>query len=408
MASPAARCAPPRRAPGLRLFVLGSGGVLFAADRQEIHALDAPGTLLWLGLESGAGPAELARLLAERSGCGARLALRRVEGALRAWTRRGWIRTGGAGEGRTDPPRPLRRPAAGRSPRPHSAPRTARGRVYRAHLLSTRFDLVVEGAAARARLLPALRHLERSRRGAGDVLVEVRRTGSRHAVVVDGVAVGSQIATDAIAPVVKLQLRLIAMDRHAYFMQIHAGAVLGSTGCWLLPGAPGRGKTTLTAALVRGGLAYLSDEVALLEPRTLGVRPVPLAFTVKPGAVESLVPLYPGLSKLAVHQREDGRRVRYLPPPAGSIAPDRPGGHPVAGLLFPRFEPGSAISLDPLDPLEALRRLLESCLSLPEALTTARVERLVRWMRGLAAFEVRMGPLEEAVSALGALLGARR
>ncbi|MEO9240184.1 MAG: hypothetical protein ABI418_19075, partial [Jatrophihabitantaceae bacterium] len=49
---------------------------------------------------------------------------------------------------------------------------------------------------------------------------------------------------------------------------IHAGVVLGRAGVLAFPGQSGLGKSTLTAALVRAGFGYLSDETLALQRRT--------------------------------------------------------------------------------------------------------------------------------------------
>lgn len=63
---------------------------------------------------------------------------------------------------------------------------------------------------------------------------------------------------------------------------IHAGVVaIGGRGI-ILVGHSGAGKTSTVATLVRKGAAYLSDEVALLDPATGTVAPFGLPMAVKP------------------------------------------------------------------------------------------------------------------------------
>lgn len=72
---------------------------------------------------------------------------------------------------------------------------------------------------------------------------------------------------------------------------IHAGAVAFAGRGMILVGQSGAGKTSTVAALVRKGAAYLSDEVALLDPVTGTVAPFVLPMAVKPwtrGAAGSL------------------------------------------------------------------------------------------------------------------------
>lgn len=55
---------------------------------------------------------------------------------------------------------------------------------------------------------------------------------------------------------------------------VHAGAVLGPKGAVLLPGGPGTGKSTLTAACGLMGMDYLTDEIVLFT-EDCRVRPFP-------------------------------------------------------------------------------------------------------------------------------------
>jgi hypothetical protein len=62
---------------------------------------------------------------------------------------------------------------------------------------------------------------------------------------------------------------------------VHAGAVeVAGRGCILI-GQSGAGKTSTVAALLLRGAAYLSDEVALLDPGTNGLVPFQLPMAIK-------------------------------------------------------------------------------------------------------------------------------
>lgn len=63
---------------------------------------------------------------------------------------------------------------------------------------------------------------------------------------------------------------------------IHAAAVEIQGRGYVLVGDPGAGKTSTAAALVRSGAGYLSDEVALLDPKTGNLHPFALPLAVKP------------------------------------------------------------------------------------------------------------------------------
>ena len=93
-----------------------------------------------------------------------------------------------------------------------------------------------------------------------------------------------------------------------HFLFIHAAAVEMEGRGYVLVGAPGAGKTSAAAVLVRHGAAYLSDEVALLDPKAGALYPFALPLAVKPWTAKATGPFPPARQVAA----EDG--VRYLFP----------------------------------------------------------------------------------------------
>ena len=262
-------------------------------------------------------------------------------------------------------------------------------------LLATRFSLRLTSAAQEARVHPALAHLEIEEPAEVDALLDVLEADGGHVLLEDLLPVGYCADLDQLTPLVTFRVRQTAINRHPYFLAIHAGVVSNGEHCILLPGASGRGKTTLTAALSRVGFRYFSDEFALLEETTLHVRPVPLSLTIKRGAVGPLTAYYPELDGLPTHLREDGRTVRYLSPAERPRDPER--SHAVRSIIFPHYDADAVTSLRPLSRPEALRRLLRECLVLPDLLDRAGVESLVRWIRTVDCFELPMSSLPDAV-----------
>lgn len=167
-----------------------------------------------------------------------------------------------------------------------------------------------------------------------------------------------------------------AGDRHCY---IHAGAVAVGTGAVLLPATSNAGKTTLTAALLRRGAAYLSDEYALiddagrvhpferslrfdavngvetLDPADLGApvsEPVPPRLIVlvayDPGApprlgervapAEALVALIDHTPSLAGAPEASLRRLRRVAEQAVTVRATRGDADQFAELLLSRFD----------------------------------------------------------------------
>lgn len=140
--------------------------------------------------------------------------------------------------------------------------------------------------------------------------------------------VRSGIAPAVAAATVVWHLNAIATASAAHLV-VHAGAVVGpSGGAVLLPGRSGAGKSTITAACVTAGLAYLSDELAALDPTTGRIVPYP-----RPLALEG--------ERLVASSALGGGPVAEPTPPAA--------------LVFPRYERDQQDLVEvPLDPGWAL------------------------------------------------------
>ena len=407
---------PIQPASDVALFVLESEGVFFSDPDQEIRAFNAPATWVWCGLEEGLSPDELADAYVQRFDTPRERAGRIVRDLLLDWRKRGYLR------GPTPQPRELRearaprrgiraplRVAAEPAPAGASPARPARRRgptrgsrlnpcatlARRYRLLDCGFWIRFETRLQESRIHPVLAHLQAE--GACDVELEVRQAGAGAMLLQGPVPTQRCASPEGLAPMVKAAIWEIAVNRHRYFMEIHAGVVSDGDSCVLLPGAPGSGKSTLTAALVASGYQYLSDEVALLQEHTLNVRPLPLALTVKAGSLPLLSQLYPGLRKLRTHIRQDDRVVRYLAPP-GRVMADPQRDQPVTRIVFPRV--AEETRLRRISRPDALQRLLRECLVLPEWLDADKVRRLVCWMRAVDCYDLSVSSLADAVSAI--------
>src|SRR5207253_1831862 len=126
---------------------------------------------------------------------------------------------------------------------------------------------------------------------------------------------------------------------------------------------PGSGKSSLTAALTQRGFRYFSDEVALVEPESFLVPPVPLAICVKSTGWDLMARYYANIANLPPHRRSDGKLVRYIAPP---MNPPGCSSLPVRYIIFPRFEVNAMTELAPLPRAEALGRVMEECLALSQ------------------------------------------
>lgn len=120
---------------------------------------------------------------------------------------------------------------------------------------------------------------------------------------------------------------------------MHAGAVAGSAGAWVVVGPKHAGKSTLLAGLANAGTPIVTDDVlvfgagaALAGPRCIDLRPDMKRF----GRGTSVRP-------------SDPRNRISLPPIAAE--------HPLAGLIHLEWSPAET-AIEPIHHRDALKRLL--------------------------------------------------
>jgi hypothetical protein len=221
----------------------------------------------------------------------------------------------------------------------------------------------------------------------------------RSYVYLDGAPTGFATRLYRLGPVVKDALWHRAVNAHDFLFNIHAGVVGAGDACVLLPAASGSGKSSLTAALLHSGFRYFSDEVALLEAGTFQVPAVPLALCVKSTGWDVIARYFPEISTLPIHERGDGKLVRYLARLAGRL-PIQQASAPVSHIIFPRYDKAGPTELKPIGRIEALRRLMDECLALRRRLDLGTVRDLVGWFAGIDCYALTFLSLDEAVSAI--------
>ncbi len=174
--------------------------------------------------------------------------------------------------------------------------------------------------------MPALTHLEVAADQVPDHVITVYGEGGRHHIFQDREA-GAQVKLiSQLAPYLKNQLVRTALERYDHILNLHAGVVSRDGALIALPAQSGDGKSTLVAGLIKRGYRYFSDELAPLARNSCEVIPVPLGICIKDTAFPTLQDYYPEIRDQPIHDRADGRRAVYLPPPKRRSPPAiRPG-----------------------------------------------------------------------------------
>ncbi len=385
-----------------------NSAVVFNETTQQLLSFDPLATYLWCRWEDGAETAELAGGLDTVAGRGGESAQEMVDRCLAMWRHHKLIGAvdGGSLNGAVPhrpPPREVRRGHSGR----RRVPPPGRGHVATGLRIGGENYRLCYGSRALAKTVrPLLAHLEQPIQGSAAAEFLLRADGGRFTLWQDGNIVEHCARADEVPPMVKFCLNVDLLERGAYSLAFHSAAVVRDGRALLLPAASGRGKSTLTAALLHDGWGYLSDDSVLLDdagepvrrPASCHIRGVGFDLCLKEKAWPILQPLYPAIDRLPIYRRGDGHRVRYLPP--RSRLPDAARAYPIEWIVFPHFQRGSECSLQPLAAAAALQRLLREAFAPSQRLSRAGFGMLARLVEEKHCYALTYDSLAAAAAAL--------
>jgi hypothetical protein len=378
-----------------RLFIIDDEGVVFSEGSQKMFALNTAATLIWCCIEEDKNITETALIVAEAARQSLETAESIVQNVIGDWRTLGLL--AGTGDGRKSALKRLVKDEV-RAELPHASdgePSYLRTRLYR--MLDSLIAISFGSTEEEAMVHPALAHLEIEGGGAADCEIGVAAFEDGFLVFENATPVEWCDRKNQLTSVIKGLLGASAINASRYFLNIHAGVVGDGESCLLLPAQAGSGKSTLTAALVAEGYQFFSDEYALLQHETLHVRSVPMAMCFKSSGWDVVAGVYPQIREVPTHQRFDDKIVRYLAP----APPNAENGFdrvlPASTIIFPKFDPDEATALMPVSKVEALHRLMEECLAIPDWIDQGQVAQLVNWIDGIDCATLTISSLEEAV-----------
>jgi len=196
---------------------------------------------------------------------------------------------------------------------------------------------------------------------------------------------------------------VIGNTAHQYLF-IHAGAIERNGKVALLPGEPGAGKSTLTAALVHRGWRLLSDELAMIRFEDGQVVPLARPINLKNASIGLIRALVPE----AVFSPEVSDTVKgtvaLLRPPADSVARVNETARP-GWIVFPSWRADAEPRLEPVPKAEAFISVLRNATNYD--LHEARgFELLADVIEGCRCFSFSYRDFDEAFRAFDALAEA--
>lgn len=178
------------------------------------------------------------------------------------------------------------------------------------------------------------------------------------------------------------------LERRGRF-SLHAACLAGEDGCGvLLAGPSGSGKSTLAVALARAGMSFLSDDIVfLVHDGDSALRVLGFADTL-------------GISQHAAAQFGELRH-RMGPTADGFPKPliriEQLFGTPALSscrphaLVFPRVAPDEPSAITPLDPGDALLRLVPDVLVTEPAATLAHLRAIGVLLEQVRCYTLRSG-----------------
>jgi hypothetical protein len=206
------------------------------------------------------------------------------------------------------------------------------------------------------------------------------------------------VTTDAAGPLAHLLHRINrdTIAESGKLTLLHAAAASPAHRAVLFPASMEAGKSTLVTALVRAGWHYVTDEVVAISPTTGLVHPFPRSISLDAGSWHLFADLKPttvpslGLLRPAQWQI-----------PADVIGTTMTEPVPVEAVVFPRYDAGSSTRLEPLKPVEGLRRAL-SCSFTLDAHPDRDVPVLARLLDKVEAYGLQVDDVADAVRLLAA------
>ena len=184
-------------------------------------------------------------------------------------------------------------------------------------------------------------------------------------------------------------------------LAVHAGAVVHRGQALVVAGPSGHGKTTLTLGLVCAGLGLLSDELAVLDPRSRRVLPYRRSAHVRP-MTRILVPELDPLCDRPRRNLGDGNEWVVSPAALetafpGCLAADSP-----LGAVLLLDGPPDADATAEILPVPAALAAMELLRGTPAAAIdfSDSLRRIAATLAGVRCGRLRAGSLDSTVNAV--------
>ncbi|WP_326533773.1 HprK-related kinase A [Pseudorhodoferax sp.] len=171
----------------------------------------------------------------------------------------------------------------------------------------------------------------------------------------DGFEPFKPLAADHAYPLLEWGMNWCIAGHAHHYLLLHAAVLERNGRAVVLPGEPGAGKSTLTAALALSGYRLLSDEMTIIDRDTGLLVPLTRPVSLKNKSIDIVRAFSPDavLGEVA-HDTHKGS-VAHLRPPPASVANAHVHAMP-AFVVHPRWQEGSEAVLTPHEKSDAFMR----------------------------------------------------
>jgi hypothetical protein len=176
---------------------------------------------------------------------------------------------------------------------------------------------------------------------------------------------------------------------------VHAAVVERAGHALVLPAPPGSGKSTLCAGLVSRGWRLLSDELALISPRTGSIAPLARPISLKNASISLIRGFAPDMVIGPTVKETLKGAVAHLKPPLDSVRRQAEPAVP-RWIVTPRYAAGEVATLRPVPKGSAFMQLADSAFNY-ELHGRAGFELLGNMIAACDCYEFTYSDLEEAV-----------
>lgn len=186
------------------------------------------------------------------------------------------------------------------------------------------------------------------------------------------------------------EISRLMFERTGARVHLHGAALVRDGGAVVLAGKSRAGKSTLAAWLTHRGWGFLTDEAALVDPRSLTVSPFWRPINVRrPGPLESLLPDVPS----------DAAEILVPASTVGALATAAP----LVGIAFPYYGVDKGAVVTPISPAAALMELTQH---FPGLIAGGRAgfRRLARLVEAVPAYHLEYHDLDDAERALRSIV----